>query len=156
VDLTLKVRLRYDGDVKTFPIRLSLPPETDAVVLCRNRGHGLEPFSVRAADQIFVEELRTAATDKKAVAGAVAGIVEIYAIPFRLSEFAIIFTNSKKAMKTGGLLCGSKTSPARGKHAATKNKRNAPKSSSAAAPNAEPSGLKLSECVGTNSALVSA
>ena len=78
---------------------------------------------VRPADQVFAEELRAAATDKKVVASAVAGIVNIYVIPFKLSEYRVIFTNSKRAGKTGGFLCDNKKSRARANRGSGKRGR---------------------------------
>lgn len=61
---------------------LDTPPGTGAVVLCRNTGRGLEPFTLYLDHQVYVKEVEEVMADMNGLS-----INEIVAIPIRSDEY---------------------------------------------------------------------
>lgn len=114
---------------KTPVVRLDLPLGTEALILCKNRGIGIEPYALVSPEQVTPERLQA---DAARAQKDNENIVELYAYPVKLFSYIRLYSTKE------GLLCGSKTSPARAKNArAKRTKRNAtPKPLSVSAPTA--------------------
>ncbi len=61
---------------------LDTPLKTGAVVLCRNTGRGLEPFTLCLAHQVYVKKVESAMESMNGLS-----INEIVAIPIRSEEY---------------------------------------------------------------------
>ena len=106
-----------------------MPPETDVVILCKNRGIGIEPFLL-VAPEILTEETLISLTSQIAKSGIV---VDIYAFPVKFESYMRLYSSKE------GLLCGRKSNMSRAKKKTVRKRKRekVPELSSAPAPNAE-------------------
>ena len=66
---------------------LDTPPGAGAVILCRNTGKGLEPFTLCLNHQVYVKKIEKAMEDMDGLS-----MNEIVAIPFRHEENITVAT----------------------------------------------------------------
>ena len=72
---------------------LDTPPGTGAVILCRNTGTGLDPFTLCLDHQVYIKKIEATMEDMNG-----ASINEIVAIPIRSEEYIKVATKNAKWM----------------------------------------------------------